>query len=135
MRARIDITEVEEKTKIRAKYLRALENEEWSLLPGPTYAKTFLRTYADFLELDSKSLLEVYALRYERPGSAELTPVRALGRERHTSRGPIVVPRGVILAVALIGLAVALFVIGSVGGDSDRESTPPAVTRTSSSER
>ena len=35
MRARIDITEIEAETKIRAKYLRALENEEWDLLPGP----------------------------------------------------------------------------------------------------
>jgi cytoskeleton protein RodZ len=33
MRRRIDIGEVEAATKIRAKYLRALENEEWSLLP------------------------------------------------------------------------------------------------------
>ena len=35
MRARIDVSEIEAKTKIRAKYLRALENEEWGLLPGP----------------------------------------------------------------------------------------------------
>ena len=35
MRARIDISEIEAETKIRAKYLRALENEEWDLLPGP----------------------------------------------------------------------------------------------------
>ena len=43
MRNRIDITEVEAGTKIRAKYLRAHENEEWDLLPGPTFVKTFLR--------------------------------------------------------------------------------------------
>ena len=47
MRARIDVSEIEAKTKIRAKYLRALENEEWDLLPGPTFVKSFLRTYAD----------------------------------------------------------------------------------------
>ena len=35
MRARIDVSEIEEQTKIRARYLRALENEEWGLLPGP----------------------------------------------------------------------------------------------------
>ena len=45
MRARIDISEVEAGTKIRAKYLRALENEEWDLLPGPVYVKSFLKTY------------------------------------------------------------------------------------------
>ena len=55
MRSRIDITEVEAATKIRAKYLRALENEEWDLLPGPTFVKTFLRTYADYLGLDARN--------------------------------------------------------------------------------
>ena len=35
MRQKLDIADVEERTKIRAKYLRALENEEWGLLPGP----------------------------------------------------------------------------------------------------
>ena len=42
-------------TKIRAKYLRALENEEWGLLPGPTFVKSFLRTYAEALGLDGKA--------------------------------------------------------------------------------
>ena len=42
-------------TKIRAKYLRALENEEWDLLPGPTYVKSFLRTYAEALDLDAQA--------------------------------------------------------------------------------
>ena len=60
MRQRIDITEVEAATKIRAKYLRALENEEWDLLPGPTFVKTFLRTYADYLGLDARNLVEQY---------------------------------------------------------------------------
>ena len=60
IRARIDISEIEMKTKIRAKYLRAIENEEWDLLPGPVYAKSFLRTYGDYLGLDSRMLVEEY---------------------------------------------------------------------------
>ena len=52
IRARIDMSEVEARTKIRAKYLRAIENEEWDLLPGPVYVKSFLRTYGDFLGLE-----------------------------------------------------------------------------------
>ena len=74
MRNRIDITEVEAATKIRAKYLRALENEEWDLLPGPTFVKTFLRTYADYLGLDARNLVEEYRSRYERSSGPELTP-------------------------------------------------------------
>ena len=71
MRARIDISEIETETKIRAKYLRALENEEWDLLPGPTYVKSFLRTYADALGLDGKLLIEEYKLRHERLSDVE----------------------------------------------------------------
>ena len=40
----LDFPELEEGTKIRAKYLRAIENEEWEMLPGPTFVKSFLRT-------------------------------------------------------------------------------------------
>src|SRR3954466_14573294 len=75
MRARIDISELESETKIRAKYLRALENEEWDLLPGPTYVKSFLREYADSLGLDGKLLVEEYKLRHERPSDFELQPI------------------------------------------------------------
>ena len=77
MRRRVDMTEVETATKIRGKYLRALENEEWDLLPGPTFVKTFLRTYAEYLELDSRLLVEEYRQRYERPSTQDLTPFAA----------------------------------------------------------
>ena len=85
MRRRIDMTEVESATKIRGKYLRALENEEWDLLPGPTFVKTFLRTYAEYLGLDPRLLVEEYRQRYERPSTQDLTPfsaARARGRAR-----------------------------------------------------
>ena len=53
MQAGLDIDDVEQHTKVRAKYLRALENEEWSLLPGTAFTKGFLRSYADLLGLDA----------------------------------------------------------------------------------
>ena len=89
MRNRIDITEVEAATKIRAKYLRALENEEWDLLPGPTFVKTFLRTYADYLGLDARNLVEEYRQRYERPSAQELAPFGTnIGGRRSRPRRP-----------------------------------------------
>src|SRR4249919_1362590 len=94
MRARIDISEVEAETKIRAKYLRALENEEWDLLPGPTFVKSFLRTYADALGLDSRLLVEEYKLRHERLTDVELQPITPRGaaaardRRDRRARGP-----------------------------------------------
>src|ERR1700704_3190982 len=88
MRRRIDMTEVEAATKIRAKYLRALENEEWDLLPGPTFVKTFLRTYAEFLDLDPRLLVEEYRQRYERPSTQDLTPFGAgAAAQRQRQRG------------------------------------------------
>src|SRR4051794_37562789 len=76
MRARIDISEVESATKIRAKYLRAIENEEWEMLPGPTFVKSFLRTYAEYLGIDGRLLVEEYKLRHEPlPDQNELQPI------------------------------------------------------------
>src|SRR6187200_1373426 len=87
MRARIDISEIESETKIRAKYLRALENEEWDLLPGPTYVKSFLRSYADALGLDGRMLVEEYKLRHERMAEGELQPISPRGqRDRRRPR-------------------------------------------------
>ena len=94
MRQKIDIAEVEAATKIRAKYLRALENDEFGLLPGNTFVKTFLRTYAEYLGLDSQLLVEEYRVDYEPRGENELQPMvsrperRAERRRPRPSRGP-----------------------------------------------
>src|SRR6185295_2933918 len=107
MRARIDISEIESETKIRAKYLRALENEEWDLLPGPTFVKSFLKTYADALGLDGKLLIEEYKLRHERLSDVELQPIvpAGRGRERRRRSGPRI-PRGAAVVVVIIGIVV-----------------------------
>ena len=54
-RAGLEITDIEDSTKIRGKYLRALESEDWGELPSSAYAKGFLRTYGQLLGLDSPS--------------------------------------------------------------------------------
>lgn len=125
MRARIDISEVEAETKIRAKYLRALENEEWDLLPGSTYVKSFLRTYAESLDLDAKLLVDEYKLRHERLSEVELQPINAAapGRERRR-QGPVV-PRWVVIVLIFVGLIVALGLL-----NQDNPTTPPAAQTT-----
>ncbi len=136
MRARIDITEVEQATKIRAKYLRALENEEWSLLPGPTFIKSFLREYADFLGLDARTLVEEYKLRYDRPSESELTPLSPrLGRERRGGpgpgyRAPRVAPRWLIVGGAIAAILALLALIGSIGNGGDNGASPSGATST-----
>jgi cytoskeleton protein RodZ len=135
MRRRIDIAEVETATKIRAKYLRALENEEWSLLPGTTFVKTFLRTYAEYLELDARALVEEYKQRYERPAHGELAPFggslggprsRPQRRRSRASFGPaLVVAAGVVIVLLALYL---LGVSGSKNDDNGGGETPAALT-------
>ena len=120
MRNRIDISEVEAATKIRAKYLRALENEEWDLLPGPTFVKTFLRTYADYLGLDARNLVEEYRSRYERSSGPELTPFGpSRGSRRARPPRRFALTPWLLIGLGLILLVGALFVIGSWGDDDD----------------
>jgi cytoskeleton protein RodZ len=131
IRARIDISEVEARTKIRAKYLRAIENEEWDLLPGPVYVKSFLRTYGDFLGVDTRQLVDEYKRRYERPADQDLRPISARSRERERRRRrPRLGPIGAVVLV-LAAVVVALFFIG--GGLTSETSTTSSSTVAGSS--
>jgi cytoskeletal protein RodZ len=138
MRARIDVSEIEAKTKIRAKYLRALENEEWSLLPGPTFVKSFLRTYAQALGLDGKALVEQYRMSHEHPSDAVLEPiVPGSQRNRPRSSGgrtPSRPSRGYLALVSVILVIIALLVYGLVsGGSSSNSSKRTTSTRSATS--
>src|SRR3954466_13673459 len=128
MRARIDISEVEAATKIRAKYLRAIENEEWDMLPGPTFVKSFLRTYAEYLGIDGKLLVEEYKLRYEPPPSdTELQSLGPpVGPRRPRAPRPPRFSRGWIIGLSILGLIVLLVILGSIGGGND---DTPVATR------
>ena len=137
MRERIDITTVESATKIRAKYLRALENEEWDQLPGPTFVRTFLRTYAEYLGLDAKMLVEDYKQRFERPAPQDLLPFSSRAGARRQQRPPRVVPPWAIIGAIVLLLLGALFVLGTYGGDDDPTDAPttPAATTTPEPQR
>ena len=64
VRQQLELTEVELATKIRARYLRALEEESFEALPAQTYVKGFLRTYADYLGLDGQLYVDEFNSRY-----------------------------------------------------------------------
>lgn len=54
----ISLEEVQTKTKIRKRYLQALEDGDWDALPGEVYARGFVRSYAELLGLDGLALLQ-----------------------------------------------------------------------------
>ncbi len=158
MRARIDVSEIEAQTKIRAKYLRALENEEWDLLPGPTFVKSFLRTYAQALGLDGRAVVEEYKLHYEHPGEGvEMAQQPAASAQRWTRRragGPATRRRGgagkagappprpprqgpsraYIATVSAVGVVIVVLVYALLSGGGSTQS-PPAGTPAASAPR
>jgi helix-turn-helix protein len=119
-RRSLSLQEAEEATKIRCRYLLAIENEDWDQLPGDTYARAFIRTYGGFLGLDGERLAEEQRqLRGSlRPGE-RLTRVDS--RPQRTARSGErwrVPPRALAIAVSAL-VVVALLAIGlSTGGGS-----------------
>ncbi len=116
--------ELELATKIRAKYLKALEDEEFSMLPGNTYVKGFLRTYADHLGLDGQLYVDEYASRFA-AHELEEAPLR---RPRPRTRQRTVERRAVLLALLGIAALAALVLLAwKFGGSNSPNSTPPAL--------
>jgi transcriptional regulator with XRE-family HTH domain len=134
MRLRIDISEIEAQTKIRAKYLRALENEEWNLLPGTTYVKSFLRTYAEALGLDAKLLVEEYKLRHERLSDVELQPIVPTTALDRRKRPTVRLSRGWAIGLVVGALVILLAIVGissnDSGGGTEGPSSGPSRTET-----
>jgi cytoskeleton protein RodZ len=145
MRSRIDVSEIEAQTKIRAKYLRALENEEWDLLPGPTFVKSFLRTYGQALGLDGKALVEEYRQHYERSNET-LEPIVPASSKRGVSasggagararaayaNGP---SRLYAIAIGVVGIVVVLLIVGLLASGSSNNNTPSTPARSARSPR
>jgi cytoskeletal protein RodZ len=133
MRERIDVSEIEAQTKIRAKYLRALENEEWDLLPGPTFVKSFLRTYAAALGLDGKAIVEEYRLNYERP-SEPPEPIVSTPRKvrvpRGASTGGSRPSRGYLALVGIVGVVIVLLIVGLISDSGKSGSNTGTSTHT-----
>jgi cytoskeletal protein RodZ len=130
MRAKIDINEVETRTKIRAKYLRAMENEEWDLLPGEVYVKSFLRTYGEYLGLDTRQLIDDFRRRYERLDDHELRPIAPLGRDRDRTPRRRGIPPWLVIAAVLVVVVVVLFFVGQNSPGPKSPSTTQAGTTT-----
>ena len=119
-RAGLDLREIEERTKIRGKYLRAIEAEDWSTLPSDAYAKGFVRTYAELLGLDAEALVDAYRRQVEggRPGASPvgeqlLEGRRRLGEPPRRRRGALIAG-GVVVVVAAV-----LAVIGLTSGGEE----------------
>jgi cytoskeleton protein RodZ len=128
MRQHLDISDVEAQTKIRAKYLRALEHEDFGLLPGPTFVKTFLRTYAEVLGLDPHVLVEEYRTTFEPVEEPEAPQAMGAPPPGSGERSPP--PPSVVIAVLVVGLLAFLIVLGVTGGSDNDGGKKSSAART-----
>jgi transcriptional regulator with XRE-family HTH domain len=115
-RRKLDLSEVERAIKIRLRYLRAIENEEWEALPGGSYTRAFIRTYASFLGLDGERLAAEQArgpepVRRERAPRVDPAPIGAAG----AARGPRL-SRRTVSAIVIAGLVALLLAVGLATG-------------------
>jgi cytoskeletal protein RodZ len=99
----VDLVRVERETKIRERYLSALERGEYRELPGSVYTKGFLRNYGAYLGLDPEYLIDLYRLetaelRAERPMTP--APPRPIAGRR--TRAFVVTPGAVVAAILTI---------------------------------
>ena len=118
VRQGLEFAEIETGTKIRGKYLHALEDEHFDVLPGETYIKGFLRTYAEYLGLDGQLYVDEFNSRYVAP--EEIQPIRAR-RTAHTRSHRRV--QGGVLVAALVGIGVvtALVIVAWTSGSPSKQ--------------
>jgi hypothetical protein len=114
----LDFPELEELTKIRPKYLRALEDERFDILPAPTYVRGFLRSYAEALGLDGQPFVDEYNTRFA--VGDEDAPMRARQAPQARKGGAARESRIAVLAIFCIAVVMALVIAAwRFGGPED----------------
>jgi hypothetical protein len=120
LRQGLDFPELEQGTKIRGKYLRALEDEQFDVLPAQTYVKGFLRSYAEYLGLDGQLYVDEYNSRFV--VGEEEAPVRArrvpAAKARRSDRRESSI---VVFALTAIALVTALVIVAWRFGSPEDE--------------
>lgn len=117
----LDLAQIERDTHIRGKYIVALEDEEFDRLPGPAYAKGFLRTYADYLGLDSQQFIDEYNSRFtpeEHLAPPQLVKIRKRRR-----------PETLLLAIPIAAALIALIGWQLTRGGGHPAARRPTTTR------
>lgn len=123
----LTLFDVEEKTKIRVKYLQALEEENFEEIPGEAYRLGFLRNYARFLGLDPEHILDLYKTQIDESDSSEpvIEKTAAVEPKSAPVSGRTVLGFAIIAVIIFTG---AFFFFSSRGENPPiQEQDPPAL--------
>jgi len=132
LRQQLDFPELEQATKIRSRYLRALEEEQFDTLPAETYVKGFLRAYAEYLVLDEQLYVDEYNSRYVVGEDEPVARPRrsTAGRtERHVDSRVVVLTLGGIVAVVALFILAWRFGGSNNGHIANLDNSKPPVTK------
>ena len=124
LRQGLDFPQIEQATKIRGKYLRALEEEQFDVLPAPTYVKGFLRSYSEFLGLDGQLYVDEFNSRYVRGEMEEEQPLRARPGPSFRRRSSPLEKKAFLLAIGAIGVLTALVLLAWQFGANEEPNVP-----------
>ena len=111
LRQALDFPQIEQATKIRSKYLRALEEEQFEVLPAQTYVKGFLRSYAEYLGLDGQLYVDEFNSRYVRGEVEEEMPLAPRGGGGWGRRQSPMATSALMVVLTAIGLVTALVIV------------------------
>jgi hypothetical protein len=127
VRRGLELAQVAAETRIRTRYLRALEEERFERIPGSVYAKGFLRAYADHLGLDSQLFLDEYNARFS---VEETLPMPSQLQLRPRPLRPYLAAAAILL-VAVAGALLAWQLSGSSARNAHSLVTSTAAVRAS----
>jgi cytoskeletal protein RodZ len=126
----IDLARVERDTKIRARYLSALESGDYRDLPGSVYTRGFLRNYGLYLGLDPEYLIDLYRLESGIAAERPSMPSRPRPMSERQGRGLVVSSGAITVAIlSILVLALVVYVVGELvifSGTPDLRITDPA---------
>jgi cytoskeletal protein RodZ len=80
------LEDVEKATRIRRKFLEAIENDDYELIPSPAYAKGFVKNYSEFLGLDSATTLAFFRRQSQDISKTSLLPKKSIAAENSLLR-------------------------------------------------
>jgi hypothetical protein len=120
VRQELDFAVLEERTKIRPKYLRALEDEQFDILPAPTYVKGFLRSYAEALGLDGQPFVDEYNSRFAVGDDEVIVRTRRMPVQQRRNR-PVRETRIAVVALVAIAILTALVMAAKYGGPAEEK--------------
>lgn len=117
---RITLEQAEEHTKIRLKYLKAIEEDDWGIFSSRVYASGFVRRYCDYLGLHGKDIVEEYKTEFTRI----LNPSVKMVSSRKKLEGFTLTPK---IMFTVLSVVAVLFVVGYIGFSVNNLSKPPFI--------